>query len=98
MISASRRLKSAIRSSEARYQEELGPHIARTLLESLRADAKLIDEVCDIIGHHHHPRTQETDNFKVLYDADYIVNLEESGSDYPHDREKLALSNRRKIY
>ena len=79
-------------NSEARYQEELGPQVARTLLESLRADATLIDEVCDIIGHHHNPRTQETDNFKVLYDADYIVNLEESGRDYPHDREKLALS------
>ena len=76
-------------SSEARYQEELGPYIARTLLESLKADAKLIDEVCDIIGHHHHPRTQETDNFKVLYDADSIVNLEELGSDKLSDREKL---------
>jgi hypothetical protein len=26
----------------------------------------------------------------VLYDADYIVNLEEAGSDKPSDREKLA--------
>ena len=77
-------------NAEAKYQEELGPQVARTLLESLRADAKLIEEVCDIIGHHHHPRTQETDNFKVLYDADYIVNLEESESDKPRDREKLA--------
>ena len=66
-------------NAEAKYQEELGPQVARTLLESLRADAKLIEEVCDIIGHHHHPRTQETDNFKVLYDADYIVNLEDRG-------------------
>jgi predicted HD phosphohydrolase len=77
-------------SSEARYQEELGPHAARTVLESLKADAKLVDEVCDIIGHHHHPRTQETDNFKVLYDADCIVNLEDASSEKPCDREKLA--------
>jgi hypothetical protein len=32
--------------------------------------------VCDIIGHHHHPRSQETINFRVLYDADLITNLE----------------------
>jgi len=33
--------------------------------------------VCDIIGHHHHPRTQETLNFKVLYDADMLTNMYE---------------------
>ena len=38
----------------------------------------LIEEVCDIVGHHHHPREEETLNFKVLYDADLIANLEES--------------------
>jgi len=79
-------------SSAARYQEELGPQIARTLLESLKADARLIDEVCDIIGHHHHPRTQETDNFKVLYDADLIVNLEETGQAAAHSRDSVARS------
>ena len=85
-----REAEKRYQSSEARYQEELGPQVARTLLESLKADAKLVDEVCDIIGHHHHPRTQETDNFKVLYDADCIVNLEEDGSAKPRDRENLA--------
>jgi hypothetical protein len=86
-----REAEKRYQSSEARYQEELGPQVARTLLESLKADTKLIDEVCDIIGHHHHPRTQETANFKVLYDADCIVNLEESLSANPRDRDKLAL-------
>ncbi len=37
----------------------------------------MIKEVCDIIGHHHHPREEETINFKCLYDADLITNLEE---------------------
>jgi hypothetical protein len=36
-----------------------------------------VDEVCDIIGHHHHPRPQETNNFKIVYDADLLTNLEE---------------------
>jgi HD superfamily phosphodiesterase len=64
-------------STAARYQHEEGPPIANRILSRLGADEALIKEVCDIVGHHHHPRDEETTNFKVLYDADLIVNLEE---------------------
>jgi putative nucleotidyltransferase with HDIG domain len=57
--------------------EETGPPIAREILEQLNAKPELIDEVCDIIAHHHHPRPEESVNFMALYDADLIVNLEE---------------------
>lgn len=77
-------------SSAARYQESEGPPIARAILEELGAKEELIDEVCDIVGHHHHPRKNETLNFKALYDADLIVNLEEGHKDAPMDPEKLA--------
>jgi len=50
----------------------------------------MIEEVCDIIGHHHHPRSDETLNFKVLYDSDLIVNLEEKQKESPMDTERLA--------
>jgi hypothetical protein len=43
----------------------------------LGAKPPLVEEVCDIVGHHHHPRQEETLNFKVLYDADWIANLED---------------------
>ncbi|MBW2216698.1 MAG: phosphohydrolase, partial [Deltaproteobacteria bacterium] len=49
----------------------------------------LIEEVCDIVGHHHHPREEETVNFKCLYDADLITNLEEGQKTSPLDTEKL---------
>jgi HD superfamily phosphodiesterase len=75
-------------STEARYQEEEGPPIARDILAKLSASREIIDEVCDIIGHHHHPRAEETVNFKIVYDADLIVNLEESGE--PLERDKLT--------
>ncbi|MCI5190714.1 MAG: HD domain-containing protein [Candidatus Electrothrix sp. AS4_5] len=61
-------------SSAARYQHSEGPPVAREILTQLKAESELIDEVCDIIGHHHAPRNEETVNFKVLYDADLIVN------------------------
>jgi HD superfamily phosphodiesterase len=64
-------------STAAKYQEEEGPPIAREILSRLGAKEELIEEVCDIIAHHHHPRPEETLNFEVLYDADMITNLEE---------------------
>ena len=75
-------------STEARYQEEEGPPIAREILARLSASRDIIDEVCDIIGHHHHPRAEETVNFKIVYDADLITNLEEK--EEPVTEEKLA--------
>jgi HD superfamily phosphodiesterase len=62
-------------SNAGRYQEIEGPPIARRILESLGGSPEFIDEVCDIIAHHHSPRTEETVNFRILYDADRIVNL-----------------------
>ena len=77
-------------SNEAGYQEQEGPPVARDILTRLGATPELIDEVCDIIGHHHHPRKEETINFKILYDADLIVNLEEKHKESPLNPEKLS--------
>ena len=76
-------------STAARYQEEEGPSIARDILTKLGAREELIEEVCDIVGHHHHPRPEESANFKCLYDADLIVNLEENQKENPTAPEKL---------
>lgn len=73
-------------SSAARYQEEEGPPVARQIMEDVGAADAMIDEVCDIIGHHHHPRENETMNFRVLYDADLIANLEDSAKNKEPDK------------
>lgn len=65
-------------STAARYQHEEGPPIARRILEKLNATEELVVEICDIVGHHHNPRPEESTNFKVLYDADLIVNIEDN--------------------
>ena len=77
-------------STAAKYQEEEGPPIAREILNRLGAKEELIDVVCDIVGHHHHPGEEETINFKSLYDADLITNLEEKQKESTTDPEKLA--------
>ncbi len=76
-------------SSSPQYQHLEGPPVAREILEKLGAEEGIIDEVCDIIGHHHTPRDEETINFKVLYDADLIVNLEEKQKEKPSPPEHL---------
>ncbi|CAK8718187.1 HD/PDEase domain-containing protein [Candidatus Electrothrix laxa] len=73
-------------SSAARYQHSEGPPVAREILIQLKAKPELVDEVCDIIGHHHAPHGEETINFKVLYDADLIVNKREQ-----YQAEKTSL-------
>lgn len=85
-------LKEAERKYEhaaADHHEEEGPTVARVLLEKLEAKEDLVDEVCDIIGHHHHPRDDETANFRVVYDADLIVNIEEAARKKGMDPSKL---------
>ena len=76
-------------STAPKYQEQEGPPIARSILEKLGAKEELIKEVCDIVGHHHHPRPEETDNFKALYDADLIANIEDNHKNKQIDSEKL---------
>jgi hypothetical protein len=61
------------------------------MLERLGAEEELVDEVCDIVARHHHPREEETANFRAVYDADMIVNMEERQEIYPADPEKLAV-------
>ncbi|KPA19030.1 HD family phosphohydrolase [Candidatus Magnetomorum sp. HK-1] len=85
-------------STAARYQEKEGPPIARQIMEKLGAKDTLIDEVCDIVGHHHHPRESETLNFKVLYDSDLIVNLEDQHKEKPISSERLTQIINKKFF
>jgi putative nucleotidyltransferase with HDIG domain len=74
-------------SASGYYQEMEGPAIAREILERLDVQKEIIEEIWDIIGHHHSPRERETLNFQILYEADWLVNIEEEG--ISKDRERL---------
>jgi HD superfamily phosphodiesterase len=77
-------------SPDAVYQEMEGPAVAREILTKLDGAEALIEEVCDIIGRHHHPRTDETVNFKIVYDADLLANLEEKQRKSNTEPQRLA--------
>lgn len=62
-------------SAAGHYQEKEGPEVARGIMRNIGLEDSVIDEVCQIIGCHHSPGKVNTWNFKVLYDADWLVNL-----------------------
>ncbi len=75
-------------STIGKYQEKEGPPIARRILARLRFEPNQIEEICEIIAHHHSPGKINTRNFKILYDADWLVNLKD---EYDiQDRDKLS--------
>ena len=61
--------------TSGKYQEIEGPPIARKILTKLPFDANQIEEICEIVAHHHSPGKITTINFKILNDADWLVNL-----------------------
>ncbi len=76
-------------STGGKYQEKEGPPIARRILTGLGFAQNQIEEICEIIAHHHSPGKINTRNFKILYDADWLVNLK----DECDIRDKDKLSN-----
>jgi HD superfamily phosphodiesterase len=62
-------------SSSGHYQEIEGPPVARKIMESHNIDFEMMDEISEIIAHHHTPGKVSSNNFKLLYDADWLVNL-----------------------
>jgi len=75
-------------SSAGRYQEIEGPPIAESVLRTRGLDEERIAHVCRIIANHHSARDIDTLEFRVLWDADWLVNLPEvlqngAGMDQP---------------
>ncbi|MBI4180844.1 MAG: HD domain-containing protein [Chloroflexi bacterium] len=75
-------------SAAGKYQEKEGPPIARRILTGLGFESSQIEEICEIIAHHHSPGKIDTPNFKILYDADWLVNLRDEYN--IQDRDKLG--------
>jgi len=62
-------------SSAGPYQEIEGPPIAREIMEVLSIDAGTVEHVCRIIANHHSAADCDTPEFRVIWDADNIVNM-----------------------
>jgi HD superfamily phosphodiesterase len=64
-------------SSAGNFQELEGPPIARRLLAELGAAPELVEQVAAIVGRHHTPGGIDSPEFRILWDADALVNFAE---------------------
>ena len=74
----------AIRLCEEKYgscagplQEREGPRVARPILARYTQDNEFIDRVCWLIAHHHTYKDVDGVDYRILIEADFIVNAEE---------------------
>lgn len=78
------------KSIEGHLQEIEGPPVARRILESLNIDKEIVKEVSAIVGSHHSPGEIDTVNFKIIWDADWLVNIPDFFD--AKDKEKLKVT------
>ncbi len=80
-------------SSAGRYQELEGPPEAVKLLERVGEDKETIERVCWLIAHHHTYNCIDALDYRILVEADFLVNLSEDGCS-----REAVLSAREKIF
>ena len=64
-------------SSAGKYQELEGAAVAKEMLTKLNFPKEIIDRVCFLIGHHHTYSNIEGIDYKILVEADFLVNIYE---------------------
>ncbi|UCC99050.1 MAG: HD domain-containing protein [Phycisphaerales bacterium] len=75
-------------SSAGKYQEIEGPPIAADILKQHDIPHETVEHVCRIIADHHSAKDIDTTEFRILWDADRLVNIP---ADFPEaNKEKLA--------
>jgi HD superfamily phosphodiesterase len=80
-------------SAAGHLQELEGPPVARAILYRLGYTAPFIEEVCAIIGSHHSLGEVDSANFHVVWDADWLVNLEEEPSLQSESSRRQIIDN-----
>lgn len=74
-------------SSAGKYQEIEGPPIAEEILKRNEIEAEAIEHICKIISNHHSAKDIDTTEFRIVWDADRLVNIQ---ADFPNaGKEKL---------
>jgi putative nucleotidyltransferase with HDIG domain len=72
-------------SSEGKYQQTEGPVIARGILENYGMEEATIEHICRIIANHHSAKDIDTAEFRIVWDADWLVNIP---TDFPKASEE----------
>ncbi|MBW2450972.1 MAG: HD domain-containing protein [Deltaproteobacteria bacterium] len=70
-------------STAGKWQEIEGPPIAEEILKDLGAGEDLAKNVLRLIGKHHTIAGVDSEEFRILWDADALVNFSETLQDKP---------------
>jgi HD superfamily phosphodiesterase len=73
-------------SPAGKYQEIEGPPIARAILGQRDVPPDVIEHVCRIIANHHSAKDIDTTEFRILWDADWLVNIPEDLPDASQEK------------
>ena len=62
-------------SAGGKYQEIKGPPIAREILDRHGVAGEATEHICKIIANHHSAKDIDTLEFRIIWDADWLVNI-----------------------
>jgi len=81
-------------SSAGKYQEIEGPPIAEGILKRYDLEAEAIEYICKIIANHHDSKEFDTTEFRIVVDADRIVNMNEVYPNASKDKLQKNIGNK----
>jgi putative nucleotidyltransferase with HDIG domain len=81
-------------SSAGKYQEIEGPPIAEEILQKHDLSPEVIEHIRKIIANHHSDKDIDTTEFRIVWDADQIVNLLDDSSWISNERLQEAIDKR----
>lgn len=79
-------------SAAGKYQEIEGPPIAREIMRRLGYGEASVDHVCRIIANHHSAGDIDTPEFRIVWDADWLVNLPGEHANTPPAKLRRLIS------
>ncbi len=62
-------------SAGGKYQEIEGPPVAKKIMDELEIHQEISEHVCRIIANHHSGKNIDTAEFRIIWDADLLVNI-----------------------
>lgn len=68
-------------TSDGKLQEKYGPEEAEKMLSALGFDEECIKRVSFLVGHHHTYSNIDLDDYRILVEADFLVNIYEDNVD-----------------
>lgn len=80
-------------STAGNYQEIEGVPIAGKILRLMKIDNRVTEHVCKIIGSHHSANNIDSIEFRVVWDADWLVNWNDIYQDLSNSQTQTKIDN-----